>query len=178
MKTIKLILALSIAIFITSCSSDDNKTVAFDYIIGNVAGNYTIKSYNADLSNTVNTQGTNVAVSSAKKLGDTFQVNIQLNANGTYTALGQYRVVTTVTPVSGSATTTPAIINVDDSGSFSVSTSGARTISFVTKTGEFLLGKYDVNLFNETTFTLTQDSEKTDGNITTKTKANFILEKK
>lgn len=153
----------------SNCDDDDDILVAFDFTLNNLAGNYNINSYGADLTNTANTQGTEVTISTAVKVGDTFQVDLTLNADGTFTATGQYRVVTTVTPVSGSQTVTPEILNVSNEGTFSISTTGARTINFIATNGDFLSGEYRVNFFDEDSLTLIQDKSEVDGNITTQT---------
>ncbi|QOD60054.1 hypothetical protein H9I45_11965 [Polaribacter haliotis] len=177
MKTIKIIFALFIAVTITSCG-DSEKTVALDFSLTNVSGTYKVKSFNQDLSNTVVTQGTSVDVSNSTKIGDSFEVDLILNAGGTFTVKGPYRVVTTVTPVDGSATVSTKILNIDNSGSFSINKTGARTITFNSSNGDFLNGEYNVNLFNENALTLSQDSEETDGNINIDIKTTILFEKK
>lgn len=170
MKNLKYILLLFLTLSLTQCKNDDNDLdIAFDFTLANLAGSYSVNSYGADLTNTANTQGTDVVISTATKVGDTFQVNLTLNEDGTYIATGQYRVTTTVRPVSGTTTVTPEILIVDNEGTFTINNSGSRSINFVATEGVFLNGDYRVNFFSEEGVTLIQDKTELDGGITTQT---------
>ncbi len=177
MKLTKLLLSLCFAIAMSSCSNNDEKIIALDLTTTNVAGTYIVSELNADIVNTAVTQGATVTISTATKIGDTFQVDLVLNNNGTFTANGQYRVVTKVTDASGGVTETPKIVNVNNSGTYSVNTTN-RTINFSAINDDLLNGRLNVNFFNETTLTLTQELEEVVGGITTKTKSNIIFKRK
>jgi len=174
MKTIKFLIASVLFISLASCGGDDKVEIALEFNAANLKGVYSISTYNEDLRNTTVTQGTTVDISTATKIGDTFQVNFVINDDGTYSAIGQYRVVTTVTPVSGSPTTTPQIINVDNQGTYTINTtSGVRSITFIPTNGTFLSGNYGVNLFNETSLALEKESEELNGQI--RTESDLII---
>lgn len=174
MKEIKNLLVLFILIAFTGCGNDsDTVTASLDFTIENLIGSYQINSYNADLVNTANTQGTDVVISTATKVGDTFQIDFTLNESGTFSAIGAYRVTTTVTPVSGSQNVNQEILNIDNEGTFSISTTGARTITFNSTTGSFLNGEYAVNFLNAETLTLFQEKTEVDGSITTRTQTTI-----
>ena len=64
-----------------------------------MAGDYDITVLNIDIETTAEVAGVAVTISNTAIVGDTFQVDVIINANGTYSASGQYRVVSTVTPV-------------------------------------------------------------------------------
>ena len=58
----------------------------------------------SDIETSTVVANVSVVVANASLVGDTFQVDVVINADGTFTAGGQYRVVSTITPVG-----TPAI---------------------------------------------------------------------
>ena len=177
MKNLKYILLLFLTILFINCKNDDNNLdVAFDFTLANLAGTYGVNTYGADLTNTANTQGTDVVISTATIVGDIFQVVLTLNANGTYTATGQYSITTTVRPVSGPPTVTPEILLVDNEGTFTINDSADnRSITFVATKGEFLNGEYLVNFLSEEGITIIQDKTETDGSVTTQTVTTISL---
>lgn len=176
MKILKIILSLCIAISLTSCSDSDPKITTLDFSVANVAGNYNLKTFTADIENTAVTQGVISTISTAKQVGDTFNLTLKLNTNGTFTLTGNYRVVTTVTPTGGTPTTNPEIIIVDDSGNYTVN-SQTRTITFTSSNNQLLDEQYKVLVFNETTFSLSQKATDVDGGITTTTDAIIVFDK-
>lgn len=176
MKKLKLILSLFVTISLVSCGDSETKTIALDFSIANVTGSYELKSFSADIINTAITQNVPATISTATQVGDTFNADLTLNSNGTFTLVGNYRVVTTVTPIGGSATTNPEIIILDTSGTYTINTQ-SRTISFTTSNPQLLDGVYDVAVFNETTLSFTQEASKQDGGITTTTDASIVFNK-
>jgi hypothetical protein len=166
MKLFKKLLVVLFVVFIASCSSNDTTNEIYNLTNANIAGTYNIGSLNIDLKATAITSGVPVTISTAKNIGDTFQVDFVMNVNGTYTASGQYRVVTTVTPITGAPITNSEIVVFSDSGSYNVNAT-TNEIGFTSKTDEFLDGTFKVTVFNENTFTLTQEFEEVDGSITT-----------
>ena len=177
MKNLKIAFLLLVVATFGSCNDDDPITVALDFNIQNVSGNYGINSFNANLTNSAITQGTSVIISTATKTGGIFQIDLTLNPDGTYTAAGDYSVETVVTPVSGNQTIDQTIINVNNTGTFTISTTGPRTITFTATTGTFLNGEYRVNLLDEDTLTIIQDKSETIGGITTQTITNIIFQR-
>ena len=177
MKLLKSLFFLCIAISLSNCSSDNSSPVIFTLSNANVAGTYNIGSLNVDLRATALTAGIPVLVSTAKNTGDTFQIDFIINTNGNYTAKGQYRVVSVVTPVTGSPVTTNTILDINDSGTYQVSTTN-NTISFTSTTDDFLSGTFKVVTFNDNTISLSQESEEVDGPITTALDANISFVRK
>ncbi len=177
MKNLKIAFLLLIVATFSNCNDDDPITVALDFNIENLSGNYGINSFNANLTNSAITQGTSVIISTATKTGGIFQIDLTLNSNGTYTAIGDYSVETIVTPVSGSQTIDQEIINVNNEGTFTISATGSRTITFNATSGTFLNGEYSVNLFDDDTLTIIQDKSENTGGITTQTLTNIIFQR-
>ena len=119
-----------------------------------------------------------VTVANASLVGDTFQVDVVINADGTFTAGGQYRVVSTITPVGTPAITESEIIIFEPSpGSYTLD-SIENTITFMSQDAGLLEGTFNVIVFNETTFTLNQQIEETMGDLTVKANVNLSLERK
>jgi hypothetical protein len=164
MKNLKFILFLLVSAIILSCS-DDNSEPPFILSNANIAGTYNISSLSIDAKATAVTSGIPVTISNATTVGDTFQFNFVLNANGNYTASGQYRILSTVTPIGSSPITDISIINTDDSGTYQINSSN-NTITFTSSTGDFIEGTLNVVIFNENTFSLAQEIEEVDGPIT------------
>ena len=176
MKFFKFILVLLIAVSITGCSSNDSNEPLFVLSNTNIAGTYNINSFIVDTNVTSVTEVAGVevpfTVASSTSEGDTFQVAFVLNANGSYTASGQYRVVSVVTPAVGNQFTNTEIIDFTDSGSYSLNTVN-NTITFTSVQGDFLNGELEVITFNETTITLSQEGEEVVDKVTTEIKANI-----
>ncbi|PWG06027.1 hypothetical protein [Polaribacter aquimarinus] len=178
MKAFKYIITFFVAtITLIACSDNNDNIVALDLSATNVSGTYKISSLNADVTNTTVTQGATVIISTAKITSDTFEVDFVLNKNGKFTVKGQYRKINTVTAANGDVTVIPKIINIDNSGSYTINTIN-RTISFNAINDNLLKGIFDVNFFNEDTLTVTQDSEAIDGSISTATTTKIIFVRK
>lgn len=166
MKLMKFVFVLCIALSFTSCSEETNPpSVPFTLSVDNLAGTYNISAYNSDIVNTVIIQDATVNVSNAKKVGDTFQVDFILKNDGTYTAEGRYRIIGTVTPVGQNSIVTPDIIVFSDSGTFTINIADGL-INFNATTNEFLKGELSFVAFNENSFSLTQQTEVVDAQIT------------
>ena len=116
----------------------------------NIAGTYNINSFNIETNVTSVTDVAGVevpfTVDTSTSEGDTFQVIFVLNANGSYTASGQYRVVSVVIPAVGSQFTNTEIIDFTDSGSYSLNTVN-NTITFT-----FVIVIYLMNYHNKPFF--------------------------
>ena len=180
MKTLKFILFTLIATTILSCS-DNSTEPAFILSNESLAGDYDIAVLNIDIETTAEVAGVAVTISNTAIVGDTFQVDVIINANGTYSASGQYRVVSTVTPVGTAPITDTEIIVFSDSGSYSINAVD-DTITFMPVvyplSDAFLAGTFNVTVFNETSVTLSQQVEETIGDITSSINMNLSLERK
>ena len=177
MKTLKLILFAVITSTILSCA--DNSTEP-ELILSNesLAGNYDIAVLDSDLETSTVVADVPVTVANASLVGDTFQVDVIINADGTFSAGGQYRVVSTITPVGTAPITETEIITLDPySGSYILNTL-QNTITFSSQDMSLLEGTFNVIVFNETTFTLNQQVEETLGDLTVKANVNLSLERK
>ena len=176
MKFFKFILVLLIAVSITGCSNNDSNEPLFVLSNDNISGTYNINSFNIETNVTSVTDVAGVevpfTVATSTSEGDTFQVIFVLNANGSYTASGQYRVVSVVIPAVGSQFTNTEIIDFTDSGSYSLNTVN-NTITFTSVQGDFLNGELEVVTFNETSFSLSQEEEEVVDKVTTEIKANI-----
>jgi hypothetical protein len=177
MKTLKLILFAVITSTILSCA--DNSTEP-ELILSNesLAGNYDIAVLDSDLETSTVVADVPVTVANASLVGDTFQVDVIINADGTFSAGGQYRVVTTLTPVGTAPITETEIITLDPSSGSYILNTLQNTITFSSQDMSLLEGTFNVIVFNETTFTLNQQVEETLGDLTVKANVNLSLERK
>jgi hypothetical protein len=177
MKTLKLILFAVITSTILSCA--DNSTEP-ELILSNesLAGNYDVAVLDSDLETSTVVADVPVTVANASLVGDTFQVDVIINADGTFSAGGQYRVVSTITPVGTAPITETEIITLDPSSGSYILNTLQNTITFSSQDMSLLEGTFNVIVFNETTFTLNQQVEETLGDLTVKANVNLSLERK
>ena len=177
MKKLKYIFFAVITTTILSCA--DNSTEP-ELILSNesLAGNYDIAVLDSDIETSTIVANIPVTVANASLVGDTFQVDIVINADGTFTAGGQYRIVSTITPVGSPQITETEIITVEPSSGSYILNSLQNTVTFTSQDAGLLEGTFNVIVFNETTFTLNQQIEETLGDLTLKINVNLSLERK
>jgi len=175
MKIFKFTLIAFITTTILSCSDNSNDP-ELDLTNESLAGSYNITILNIDIESSAEVAGVPVTISNTTIDGDTFQVDVVFNTNGTYTAGGQYRVTPTVTPVATPPVTNTEIIVFDDSGSYSIN-SDESTITFMIQDQALLSGTFNVSDFNENSISLTQQVEETIGDITSLINMNISLER-
>ena len=176
MKIFKFTLIAFITTTILSCSDNSNDP-ELDLTNESLAGNYNITILNIDIESSAEVAGVPVTISNTTIDGDTFQVDVVFNTNGTYTAGGQYRVTSTVTPVATPPVTNTEIIVFDDSGSYSIN-SDENAITFMIQDQALLSGTFNVSDFNENSISLTQQVEETIGDITSLINMNISLDRK
>ena len=177
MKNLKYIFFAVITSTILSCADNSSEP---ELILSNesLAGNYDVTVLDSDIETSTVVANVSVVVANASLVGDTFQVDVVINADGTFTAGGQYRVVSTITPVGTPAITESEIIIFEPSpGSYTLD-SIENTITFMIQDAGLLEGTFNVIVFNETTFTLNQQIEETMGDLTVKANVNLSLERK
>ena len=153
MKTIKILLLLFVCTTLTNCS-DDNAAPTYPLSYENIAGNYNIQSLSLNLETTLNI-GIVPVTSTANGVGDTFQIDLIMNQDRTYSVKGAYRLVTTATVPGNPPVTTNEILNIDESGTYTINTN--NSITFIDQNADFLNGSLNVTVFNENAFTLTQE---------------------
>ena len=177
MKKLKYIFFAVITATILSCA--DNSTEP-ELILSNesLAGNYDIAVLDSDIETSTIVANIPVTVANASLVGDTFQVDVVINADGTFTAGGQYRIVSTITPVGSPQITETEIITVEPSSGSYILNSLQNTVTFTSQDAGLLEGTFNVIVFNETTFTLNQQIEETLGDLTLKINVNISLERK
>jgi hypothetical protein len=177
MKFLKYILVLLMAVSITSCG-DESSAPSYMLSNANIAGSYVINSLSINTKVTSVTEVSGVpvpfTVATSTSTGDTFQVDFVLNINGTYTASGLYRIVSVVTPTVGGQVTNSEIISFTDSGSYELNTTN-NTLTIISSTGDFIEGTMDIVTFNETTVSLSQETEVEVGAITTEINSRISL---
>ena len=177
MKKIKYIFFAVITATILSCA--DNSTEP-ELILSNesLAGNYNVIVLDSDIETSTIVANVPVTVANASLVGDTFQVDVVINTDGTFTAGGQYRVVSTITPVGTPPITETEILTFEPtSGSYILNTLD-NTITFSSQDVSLLEGTFNVIVFNETTFTLNQQVEEIVGDLTVRANVNLSLERK
>ena len=177
MKNLKYIFFAVITSTILSCADNSSEP---ELILSNesLAGNYDITVLNSDIETSTVVANVPVTVANASLVGDTFQVDVVINADGTFSAGGQYRVVSTITPVGSDAITETEILTFEPtSGSYILNTLD-NTITFSSQDVSLLEGTFNVIVFNETTFTLNQQVEEIVGDLTVRANVNLSLERK
>ena len=179
MKLFKFILVLFVTVSISSCSEDPREpTILLSN--ANIAGTHSINSFNLDTKVTSETDVSGVSVpfdiATSAGYGDTFQINFELTENGTYTLIGQYRLLSTITPAIGNQVSKISILSVDDSGTYEIDTTN-NTITFTSSLDAFLSGTFNVVTFNETAIVLRQEKEEVLAPITTQIKTNIRFER-
>lgn len=155
MKIFKSLFILFIAVSFSNCSTEDSAPT-YPLTYENIAGTYNIQSLSLNVQTTVNV-GVVPITSTANGVGDTFQVDLIMNQDRSYSVKGAYRLVTTASAPGITPTETQEIINVDESGTYTINSD--NSIIFTDQNAEFLNGTLNVTVFNESTFTLTQLAE-------------------
>jgi hypothetical protein len=176
MKNLKLILFLFISASLLSCG-DDNNTPAFPLSNVNIAGNYDISNLvvSTDITTTLN--GVPLKIGTATTTGDLFKVDVVMNADGTYNVEGSYTVIARLAPVVGNPVETRDIIDIENSGTFTLNTTN-NTITFSEGLVRDLTGTLEVQLFNETSFSLFQEVDVTVGSNTESISTNIAFSRK
>lgn len=170
MRSTRILLIFILTISVLSCKKDDNGGVtAFLLTNENLAGIHALTFLSIIIDQTFEINGIPVT-SHTTAVGDTFQVLFIFTENGTYTAEGEFRITTTTT-VAGQTQTETEIIVLDDNGTYQLNTN-AQTIT-INGGGEFGSGVFDVTLFNETEFRLTQEMSDDSNNIITDTQSEL-----
>ena len=174
MKVLKFIFFLCVVTSITSCS-DDETAPKFPLSSANLVGNYEMNNLETQVSeDATSSSGATVNLTNTSTIGDTFQLDFVLNTDGTYTAFGKYRTVSTIIPNGGTPSEESDIIIIDATGSYQLNSD--NTISFNPQTGDFFDGIFTIKTFNETSVILSQDQEEVQGNtsFTAKVTVGFI----
>tara|TARA_B110001452_G_scaffold19453_1_gene15675 strand:- start:3 stop:545 length:543 start_codon:yes stop_codon:yes gene_type:complete len=179
MKLLKFIFFLSFIVLFTNCSDDNAYTTPFILSNENIVGTYNISELNIETKVTSTTDVAGVlipfTVATSTSNGDIFQFAFVLNSDGTFSASGQFVLETEVTPATGDVVTNQEILNNINSGTYTLNSENAK-ITFVSSTGDFLEGTYNILIFNKTTLSLNQEIEELSGAITNEinTSISFI----
>ena len=153
MKLSKIFLVLTLALAIVSCKNDDDGVVQFSLTNANLAGMHDLTFFEINADGNADVGGIPVPVN-LTAVGDTFDVDFNFNSDGTYTAEGTYRLVTTIS-VAGVSETDSEIFVLDENGTFSTNANNQTlTINGAGNLGE---GVFNVTLFNETELRMTRD---------------------
>jgi hypothetical protein len=155
MKNLKYALILFVSLALNSCG-DDNNTPSYILSNANIAGSYDIANLDISTNITTTTNSIPITVATASTVGNLFKVDVEMFANGTYTMVGSYTTTYKLTPVVGSATEIEDIVNIDNSGEFTINTAN-NTITFSNGLLEDLSGTLEVQVFNENSFNLYQE---------------------
>ena len=179
MKLLKFIFFLSFIVLFTNCSDDNAYATPFILSNENIVGTYNISELNIETKVTSTTDVAGVlipfTVATSTSNGDIFQFSFVLNSDGTFSASGQFVLETEVTPATGDVVTNQEILNNINSGTYTLNSENAK-ITFVSSTGDFLEGTYNILIFNKTTLSLNQEIEELSGAITNEinTSISFI----
>jgi hypothetical protein len=157
----KILFLLVIAVSVVSCSSDDD-TVPFNLSNTNIAGTHALTFFTVSVDQSVEVNGmpetTNTSI-----IGDTFEVTAVFGDDGTYTIAGQYNIVSTTT-VGGISTIDEDTVVLDEIGSYEID-AVEQTIS-LSGLSNFGDDTFEVTLFNETEFRLSQETIATSPDLT------------
>lgn len=156
MKNVKILFLLVIVAVLNGCSSNGDDTPAFPLSNANIAGSYNISNLNVSTDITTTSNNIPIKVATASTQGDLFKVDVEMFANGTYTMKGSYTIVYKLTPVVGTPVETRDIINIDNSGNFTLNTVN-NTITFSGAVIQGLSGTLDFEVFNASGFSLFQE---------------------
>ena len=174
MKIIKFLLIACITLVFFSCD-DEVASPPYPLSYENIAGNYNIQSLSIDTKTTTDVGGFPVTVS-ANGVGNTFQVDMIMNQDRTYSIKGEHVFVVTATVPGMSPTTETEIILIDEAGSFTINAD--NSITFSDQNAAFLSGSLNVTIFNENSFTLrqetTEDISITNSTITANLAVSFV----
>ena len=179
MKLLKFIFFLSFIVLFNNCSDDNADATPFILSNENIVGTYNISELNIETKVTSTTDVAGVlipfTVATSTSNGDIFQFAFVLNSDGTFSASGQFVLETEVTPATGDVVTNQEILNNINSGTYTLNSENAK-ITFVSSTGDFLEGTYNILIFNKTTLSLNQEIEELSGAITNEinTSISFI----
>jgi hypothetical protein len=179
MKLLKFIFFSSFIVLFTNCSDDNAYATPFILSNENIVGTYNISELNIETKVTSTTDVAGVlipfTVATSTSNGDIFQFSFVLNSDGTFSASGQFVLETEVTPATGDVVTNQEILNNINSGTYTLNSENAK-ITFVSSTGDFLEGTYNILIFNKTTLSLNQEIEELSGAITNEinTSISFI----
>ncbi|KOY51534.1 hypothetical protein [Polaribacter dokdonensis] len=177
MKNIKFILFLCLSTIFVSCGDDNNDTPLL-LTNANLAGSYSIGSLTGEEQETAtSSSGAVVDLATSNIVGDTFQVDLLINTNGTYSISGLYREVKNTTPNGGSTTETTSILTTDTNGTYQLNGIN-NTITFTPINGDFLADTFNVNNFNSTIFSINQEGSEASGSntITSSVTIDFVRE--
>ncbi len=179
MKLLKsFILLFSLASIVISCG-DDNDTPSFDLSSDNITGTYAITKLIASKEETTTTSGETVKVSDTSVKGDTFQIDLVLSTNGTYTISGEYRRVSVITVNNGSAPKEEAkIITIDGSGNYVLNSSDKEITLNSSDSDDSFVGTYKIVSFNEKLLAISKETEIVDKEDTVTEKIEITFERK
>lgn len=169
MRHLFIFFCLCFASIFISCG-DGNENSELLLTNSNIAGTFTIESLTGEENETAtSTTGAVVDLATSFLLGDTFQVNLTINANGTYAIEGLYREVKTTTPNGGSTSEITSILTTDTTGNYQLN-GIENTITFTANTGAFLVGTYTVNTLSQNRLSISKNSEESLGSNTIRRK--------
>lgn len=164
------------SIFISCGDSNENSELLLTN--SNIAGTFAIESLTGEENETAtSSSGAIVDLATSTIVGDTFQVDLLINANGTYSISGLYREVKNTTPNGGATTETTSILTTDTNGTYQLNGIN-NTITFTPIDGDFLAGTFNVNNFNSTIFSINQEGSEASGSntITSSVTIDFVRE--
>lgn len=156
MKLLKSLLVLFVAVSIISCSSDDD-SVQYTLNNANLSGTHSLTMLNTSDTETTNINGLDV-VTEFTTVGETFQVIVVFDEDGTYVINGEY-LVNYVTRVAGQI--------VDE---------GSEIIVITNETGDYTTNNalmeieldgetYDVTLFNANELRMVSEDIYTENDV-------------
>lgn len=165
MKLLKSIILLFAITIFTSCGDDEVVPPSFPFNTENITATYKMKALKATDKESVITSGQTVDVSTTTTTGDTFQVNLILLADKTFTVKGEYRHVSTVTLNNGSAPKQETgITTVDDNGTYSLNLTDNEII-FNNNGSSRFEGTYKIDSFGQNSLVISQKQEEVDGQL-------------
>lgn len=160
MKLLKSFIFFIAITSIISCSDDD--TPSFDLSAENIAATYSMEKFETIVKESVTSSGQTTDLSTTTTTGDTFQVNLILSANSTFTLSGEYRQVSKTTFNNGSPSEEDSeIIKIADNGNYTLNITN-REITFTSSTtgSDAFNGTYKIDTFNENSLKISLEKEE------------------
>lgn len=159
MKTLKKLAFIALTFVLVSCGSDDSSP-SFDLTDENIAGEYSLNSFEYTNETTISVAGKTITATSEETTGSTYKVNAVFSSNGTFTLSGQLSIEGT----DASGNTIDDIVDMDDvTGTYSLNDEEDEitlTFSDIEDLDIDLDGTYDVDSFSSEKLVISKEKEE------------------
>ncbi|SNR17760.1 hypothetical protein [Tenacibaculum jejuense] len=176
MKLLKSFILFVAFATLASCGGDDDAPV-FELTTENFAGTYAVTKLRGTNKTSTTASGQTVDISTESYEGDTFQVDLVLSANGSFTYSGEYREVAVTKLNNGSAPVQETSIETENSSGTYTLDSLNRRVTFTDTNIGVINGIFEITSFSANTLVLSKEAEATDNQITTTEEITITFER-